>query len=200
MKRKIIFDFGGVLMKTTDYTPRHTWDEKLGLPQGSVERAIHNSDNWIKAQSGVISPDEYWADVADKLNLSPAEVRQLAADFYSGDQLDMELIDYIRQLRQNGHTVTLLSNDTIELTTKLQKLNIDHLFDPIIISAEIGVMKPNAEAYQAMLKELGCLPDEAVFIDDRLENIEGANAVGIHGIHYVANMSLPAAISNLLDA
>jgi len=61
-------------------------------------------------------------------------------------------------------------------------------------------MKPNAGAYQATLKELNCLPDEAIFIDDFLENIKGAISVGIHGIHYVANMSLPAAISDLLDA
>ena len=124
MKRKIIFDFGGVLMKTTDYTPRHTWDGKLGLPQGSVERTVYNADSWIKAQSGVISADEHWADVADKLNLSPAEVRKLAVDFYSGDQLDMDLMDYIHQLRQNNYTVALLSNDTTELDAKLQRLNI----------------------------------------------------------------------------
>lgn len=53
-KRAVIFDFGGVLMKTVDYSPRHQWDDRLSLPQGSVEKAVHNSDSWTQAQIGKI--------------------------------------------------------------------------------------------------------------------------------------------------
>ena len=200
MRRAIVFDFGGVLMRTIDYTPRHTWDERLGLSHGSVERAVHNSTSWVQAQSGQISVDAYWKEVAAQLSLSPEEMRKLAKDFYCGDQLDLALIRHIRQWRGDGHAVALLSNETADLFIKLRQLDIIELFDPLVISACIGVMKPSPEAYHAVLEQMNLPTQNAVFIDDRLENIEGARAVGMHGIHYVVGMDLPGALADFLRA
>lgn len=60
MKRSIIFDFGGVLMRTIDYTPRHKWDDRLGLPHGSVEKVVHGSESWRQAQVGQMELQGYW--------------------------------------------------------------------------------------------------------------------------------------------
>ena len=198
MRRAVIFDLGGVLLKTVDYAPRHAWDARLGLPPGSVERAAHNRAGWGAAQAGRLSIAEYWRDVAEQLGLPPEDTQQLAVDFYSGDRLDLELIDYIRMLRQNGHQVALLSNETVELRAILGQLGILNLFDPVVISAEIGVMKPAAAAYQSVLESLGRPPQETAFVDDRLENVQGARALGIHAIRYIAGMDLPAALASLL--
>ncbi len=198
MRRALIFDFGGVLMKTVDHAPRHAWDDRLGLTRGTVERAVHNEDSWLQAQTGRITPAAYWAQVAAHLGLNAAETAQLAADFYSGDVLDEMLIDYIRQLRQAGHAIALLSNDSAELNAKLDALEIRDLFDPCIISAHIGVMKPDAGAYTAVLAALQRPPEATIFIDDRLENVQGAAALGIQAVHYHAGMDLKAALANLL--
>lgn len=199
MKRALIFDFGGVLMKTVDYMPRHAWDDRLALPHGSVEKAIHNETSWRDAQTGVITLETYWQDVANQLELSDDDVKSLAEDFYSGDQLDLLLIDFIRQQRDAGVSVALLSNDAEGLLRpKLKKLNIATLFDPIVISSEIGVMKPEPDAYKAVLSQLGRPPVETIFIDDRPENVEAANALGIHGVHYVAGMDLPTVLQSIL--
>jgi epoxide hydrolase-like predicted phosphatase len=200
MQRAIIFDFGGVLMKTEDYRPRHGWDDRLGLPHGSVEQAVHNATSWVQAQCGQISNQAYWQDVAAQLHLSSVDTRQLALDFYSGDRLDLDLIEYIRQLRDNGHPVGLLSNAAADLAAQLQDLGIADLFDPTVISAHIGVMKPAPEAYRAVLDRLRRPPEEVIFIDDRPENVNGARAVGIHGVHYTDGMNLPAALSDILYA
>ena len=120
LKRAIIFDFGGVFMKTLDYSPRHRWDDRLHLPHGSVERIVHGSESWRQAQIGTLALSDYWSDVASQLKLRPDETRQLADDFYSGDQLDNSLVDYARQLRAQGHPVALLSNDSPALVQKLQ--------------------------------------------------------------------------------
>lgn len=198
MKKAMIFDFGGVLMKTVDYAPRFAWDDRLGLPHGSVERAVHNADSWVQAQHGEIPIQNYWADVARQLKLSGEAIRQLAADFYSGDELDSELIDLIRTLRHDGHPVALLSNDSLELLDKLRQLDIAHLFDPLIVSAETGVMKPDARAYEIVLERLNYPAPQTIFIDDRLDNINGAAALGIQAIHYRAGMDLAAALTKLL--
>jgi HAD superfamily hydrolase (TIGR01509 family) len=200
MKRAVIFDFGGVLMKTVDYAPRHAWDDRLGLPRGSVERIVHNPESWVQAQHGAISIESYWADVAEQLGLSPQDTRQLATDFYSGDQLDANLMAYIGDLRRRKHPVALLSNDSLELVDRLETLGIASSFSPIVISARIGVMKPAAAAYQTVLDRLNRPPSAAVLIDDRPENIAGARGVGIHAVHYSAGMDLPAIVDPLLDA
>ena len=78
MIQAVIFDFGGVFMKTSDYQPRHRWDERLGLPHGSVERVVHGSESWRAAQKGQLSMEAYWQDVAQQLHLTSDDVRQLA--------------------------------------------------------------------------------------------------------------------------
>ena len=198
MKRAIIFDFGGVLMKTRDHTPRYLWDSRLGLAKGSVERVVHNADSWVKAQTGTLSPQAYWEDVRQQLRISAEDVRQLAVDFYSGDVLDTELTGLIRRYRSDGYPVALLSNDSSELMPKLERLDLVALFDLLVISAQIGAMKPAAAAYEAVLDRLAMPAHQTIFVDDRPENVEGANALGIHGIHYTDGMDLAARLESLL--
>lgn len=193
MQRAVIFDFGGVLMKTVDYSPRFAWDDRLGLPRGSVERIVHNGESWVEAQTGTLSPAAYWADVAQQLKLE--DTTQLSQDFYSGDSLDADLISLIHDLRGAGRAVALLSNDSLELVDKLRRLEIDTLFDPLVISAQIGVMKPHPAAYQAVLDQLKRPPEKTIFVDDRLENVEGAAALGIQAVHYKPGMDLAAILN-----
>ena len=198
MKRAVIFDFGGVLVKTLDYRPRHTWDERLNLPHGSVEKIVHGSYIWRNVLLGRVSLDDYWAEIARQLRLDDEAVQQLAHDYYSGDRLDDDLIAYIRELREHGHTVALLSNATTALEEELRVLQIADLFDPTIISAYIGAIKPDPAAYQAALAALHRPADETIFIDDMPDNIAAAQALGIQGIRYVADMDLRAALEPLL--
>lgn len=200
MRRAVIFDFGGVLMKTLDYTGRHRWDDRLGLSRGSVEKIVHGGEGWRKAQRGVITPAEYWADVAAQLTLDIPSVEQLAADFYSGDRLDAELIGYIHDLHEARHQVALLSNDSLELADKMNRLMIADLFDPLVISAQIGVLKPEVGAYQAVLAALNRPAAETIFVDDLPANVAGAAALGILAVQYVQDMDLRAVLAPLLES
>ncbi|MBL8161793.1 MAG: HAD family phosphatase [Anaerolineae bacterium] len=198
MKRAVIFDFGGVLMKTADQSPRHRWDERLGLAHGSVEHVVHGSESWRQAQTGALSVADYWADVARQLGISPADVAQLAEDFFSGDQLDAEMLALVERLRAAGHQVALLSNDSPALRGKLTALGIAALFEPLVISGEIGVMKPDTRSYQAVLDMLRLPAEQTIFVDDMPANIAGAKALGIHGLHYTTTAALLAALEPLL--
>jgi epoxide hydrolase-like predicted phosphatase len=198
MKRAVIFDFGGVLMKTLDYRPRHAWDERLSLPHGSVESIVHGSEIWHKTQLGQVTVTDYWNAVARRLGLRQDEIGQFERDYFSGDVLDTNLVNYIQDLRAIGHPIALLSNDSPTLADKLDALGVAHLFDPLVISAHIGVMKPNPTAYLAVLEQLQRKPLETIFVDDRLENVEAANALGIYGIHYRSEIDLAAVLAPLL--
>ncbi len=194
----IIFDFGGVIMQTYSRTPRHLWDTRLGLKIGTVEQIVHGSESWRKAQLGLISVDDYWQDVANQLGISQDALMQLQQDYFSGDKLDISIINLIKRLHNTGHTVALLSNDSTALRPKLTQLGIDSLFNPLVISAEIGVMKPDAAAYEAVLARVPCNAQDAIFIDDMPANIQGAEAVGMKGILYRPGMDLEAELANFL--
>lgn len=198
IKRAVIFDFGGVLVRTVDYTPRYQWDDRLGLPHGSVERAVHGSDAWRQAQTGHISPAQYWSSVAAALGLDSAALADLRRDFFNGDRLDTDLIALIRELRLAGHVVGLLSNDTLDLLDRLRTLGIDGLFDPLLISAALGTMKPDPPAYHALLAALRRPAAEVIFIDDLPANAAGAQELGIRAIHYTAGMDVRAVLAPLL--
>jgi HAD superfamily hydrolase (TIGR01509 family) len=64
------------------------------------------------------------------------------------------------------------------------RFQIVHLFDVIITSASIRVMKPDPQAYRAALDALRLRAEETVFIDDLRENIQGAKQLGMHAIHF----------------
>lgn len=193
-----IFDFGGVLMKTVDYTPRHKWDERLGLPLGSVEKAVHNTDSWIRAQKGELSPSDYWADVGIKLGLSTDDIPQLAHDFYAGDQLDPKLLDLIQRLRGEGFTIGLLSNDSLELEDKLHRLGVHELFDPMFISAKLGMMKPDMTIYKHVLSSMSAEDHPIAFIDDRIDNIHSAIKAGMVGVFYNPKLDLERVLRDLI--
>ena len=190
MRYALVFDFGGVIMKTVTHAPRWAWDEQLGLERGSVERAVHNADSWRRAQTGELPLEDYWADVAQQLRHPVDDMPKLEADFYSGDQLDEDILSLIRNRKAAGQKIALLSNDSPTLIDKLDRLGIASLFDPLVVSASIGVMKPAPAAYHAVLERLGYPAADTVFIDDMPANIEGALAVGMIGIRYTPELNL----------
>jgi putative hydrolase of the HAD superfamily len=198
LKPALLFDFGGVFMKTVNYRPRHAWDERLGLAHGSVERIVHGSESWRAAQTGKLTTAEYWADVRQQLGLDEDSIATLEQDYFSGDELDLELVKYARGLQTQGYPIGLLSNDSLALMDKLQSLGIRDLFNPAVISAQIGVMKPDPQAYQIALERLGNKPGTVIFIDDMPANIDGARQLGIHAIQYTTTPALQASLTSLL--
>jgi epoxide hydrolase-like predicted phosphatase len=199
MIKAFIFDFGGVLARTEDYTPRHAWDERLGLPTGSVERAVHHSDIWIQAQLGRITPRAYWNGVAELLYMRKEDIDELRRDYFSGDRLNYRLVALIRDLRAKGYPVALLSNESLQLESRLREYGIHDLFDHVLISALMGMMKPDPTVYRVALQSVRATPHEAVFVDDSLVNVRGAQPLGMHTILFRPELDLKAEITKLID-
>lgn len=199
--KAVIFDYGGVLMRTAQpATGRREWEHRLGLANGELERIVHKSELWMKAQRGEVSYDDYWKGIAAQLHLPAKEIAQLRADYFRDDHLDHSLIALIRSLRQRGLQVAILSNDTIMLEHKLRNdLRIYDEFDAVMISARLGVMKPDAGIYQAMLALLHLHPVHTVFIDDNLQNVAAAHYLGMAGIWYRRDMDVAAELEAILN-
>jgi glucose-1-phosphatase len=183
MIRAIVFDWGGVILRTVEPGWRRAWDARLGLEPGSVSRLFFDSDAWRRAQLGQASEDEAWTSVGARLSLSPEALVELRHDFWAGDQLDDELVQFIRSLRPR-FKVGLLSNFAASLRPLLAQCNVIDAFDAIVISGEEGVVKPAVRIYQVAAERLGVPIAGCLFVDDFVENIEGARRTGMQALHF----------------
>ena len=194
----VIFDYGRVLAWTQHQEPRAAWERRLGLEPGALTRVVHNEHSWLAAQRGTITIDTHWQEVGAALCLTSADITALRAGFYAGDVLNVELVACIERLRASCLRVGLLSNFSADLRAMLAQQDLLQRFDAVAISAEIGVMNPDAAAYRTVLAMLGMAAHTCVFIDDVPANVEAAQAVGIHGIVFQDNPSCLAALTRLL--
>lgn len=197
MIKAIIFDFGGVILRTQSWHGRRKWEHKLGLAENEAEAIVFNSEQGRQAQHGQISYADHWAWLGEHFELTAEELKQFEADFWAGDVLDEEMVDLIRQLKTR-YTTALISNAFNDLREVLtEQFKIDDAFDVIVISSEEGMMKPDGRLYKLALERIGCEPEEALFIDDFAHNIDGAKAVGMAGIHYQPGIDLKTELANL---
>lgn len=197
MIQAVIFDFGGVLVRTHDRSHRKQWEDRLGLAEWESEQIVFNSEMGIKAQCGEVSDAALWQWVGQQLHLSATDLHAFRQAFWAGDVLDTDLIDTIRQLRPFYQTA-IISNATDELRQALHTTYpIADAFDLIVVSAEEKVMKPKPDIYLRTLAKLGRQPAEAVFIDDFAHNIAAARQLGMVTIHYQPGVDILAAFAAL---
>jgi epoxide hydrolase-like predicted phosphatase len=181
--RAVYFDLGGVIVRTGDREPRTKLAERLGLSYEELAKAVFENESSLRASLGVISTEEHWAAVIQRLGLPLSEADSVRQEFFAGDALDLDLITFLRSLRPKYRT-GLLSNAWSDMREYLVGQKIDDAFDQLIISAEVGIMKPDVRIYRLALEKLGVAPAEAIFVDDSIVNIEGARAVGMYAIQF----------------
>ena len=197
MIKAVIFDVGGVLIRTESRTPRAKLEARLGLAPGASELLVFNGPVGIQAQSGQISSQALWASVREALQLDDEGLAAFRRDFFGGDRLDTALVEFVRRLRFRYQTA-IISNamdDLLDVITHTYPLA--DAFDLIVGSADQKVMKPAPEIFLTTLARLGREAQEAVFIDDFAHNIAGARAVGMAAIHYQPGVDLPAELAAL---
>jgi putative hydrolase of the HAD superfamily len=191
----VIFDVGGVLIRTEDWGPRRALERRLGLAAGAAEELVFGDPAGRQAQLGEISSAELWAWIRRELDLDEASWVAFEEGFWGGDRLDAALVDYIRALRPAFRTA-ILSNWRDDLPQVLTaQYPMADAFDEVIYSAAEGVMKPDAAIFEAALARLGVPAGQAIFIDDFAHNVAGARAVGLHAIHYTPGLDVPAALA-----
>ena len=196
--RAVFFDLGGVIVRTEFQAPRQHLAEQLGMEYEDLEKLVFAGPSSIRASYGEISAEEHWAEVTKRLRRPASETEAIREEFFAGDVVDRELVAFLHSLRPRYH-VGLISNAWSDLRDYIIKQKFDDAFHHMVISGEVGVMKPEARIYQIALEQAGVSPNEAVFVDDFIENIEGCQAVGMHGIHFHDPQTAIAELKKMLD-
>ncbi|MBN2550921.1 MAG: HAD family phosphatase [Anaerolineales bacterium] len=199
MIRAVIWDLGGVLVRTEDSRSREDLARRSGKTRRELEDLVFGLEAGRRAQLGELSHAEHWEYLRQYFHYTPEEIQAFRLDFFRGDRLDHDLIDYIRSLRGRCKT-GLLSNAFSDLRHLVTEVwNIADAFDEMIISAEAGIMKPDPRIYHLALSRLGVEPQEAIFIDDFAHNVDGARAVQMHAIHFKNPAQARAELEALLN-
>ena len=196
--RAIFFDLGGVILRTEYQAPREQLAERLNMTYEDINKIVFESETARKASLGEVSVDEHWLAVMRRLRLPASEAETIRAEFFAGDVIDRDLLNFIRSLRLRYKT-GIISNAWGDMRDYIVKHQFDDAFNTLIISAEVGMMKPQPEIYQLALKQARVEAKEAAFIDDTPKNVDAANALGMHGIVFRDPAQVEENLKALLD-
>jgi epoxide hydrolase-like predicted phosphatase len=197
--RAVVFDFGGVITQEADHSSRLTntgiafikkcfslsdsefaemnHQRLLVLKQGGSDEPFLNA---FAQQKGISLPDDWYQSFKSTM-LNAAGV-------------DEEMWELVNELKQHIQ-VGLLSNADAGFASLLRDCGIYEPFDPCLLSAEIGIRKPDLKAYQFLLSKLDLPPEDVIFIDDKLENVNAAKQLGIDGILFQSPAQLKAELT-----
>jgi putative hydrolase of the HAD superfamily len=197
--RTVIFDYGEVISLSQSAADRAVIEQLAGVA-GDAEKfwrayASHR-DGLDQGGAGVAA---YWQAVADEVGAAwdEARVHELwVADFRSWLSVNPAVIEVLSDLRAGGTRLALLSNAGADYGSYFRHGPLGAFFAACYVSGELGLLKPHPEIYRHVLADLSATPAEAVFIDNRADNITGAETIGITGHVFTT----PAALRSFLTA
>src|SRR5215469_10344150 len=196
--KAIILDYGDVISLPADPAVMSSMAALFGLPLDRFRQLYgflrHDYD------SGALHATAYWNKIADAagVQLDDDKLAHLRkADVTMWSRLNEPVLRWVDELREAGYKTAVLSNMHHDMVQRvLSNRAWAKRFDVLVLSSPLGMAKPQPEIFKYCLKELNLKPHEAVFIDDREENVEAAIRVGI------ASICAPSthALVDLLDA
>ncbi len=197
--KAIIFDLGGVLLRTANYSSRDQLADRLGMSRHALEEFIFGGESGDRAQRGEITVREHWEVLRKRINCSPEEFQALLDQFFAQDELDQDLVSYVRKLHKSYKTA-LLSNAWDDLRQVIaQKWHFEDAFDSMIISAEVKLAKPDPRIFKLALERLGVGAGEAILVDDFPRNVKQAKALGLHVIRFQTASQMRSEMDGLLN-
>lgn len=191
----IIFDLGGVLV---DWNPEYVYLNEFNGDRKKMQWFFDNicTSSWNEEQDGGYP----MADATEeRINLFP-KYKKLIKIFY-GRWEEMlkgeigETVEILHKLKRKKYKLIALTNWSAEtFPVAVKKFKFLKLFDGIVVSGKVKMLKPFPEIYNYTLKKYGLIANKSIFIDDRISNVDGAIKCGINGIQFVSPKNLIIAL------
>ena len=203
--RAVAFDYGGVLTSPV-HASIQAWLAREDIDPRSFSRTLRA---WLsrnapdgtpvhRLETGTLAVEQFDALLAAELvrrDGAAVDPVGVLARLFSELRPDAAMLELVQQLREAGLRVALLSNSWGNAYPRAQ---LDALFDPVVISGEVGLRKPLAPIYELTLARLGLPAEQVLFIDDAEPNVLGARAVGMRALLHVDAATTRAALGDLL--
>ncbi len=180
-----IFDLGGVLI---EWNPRYLYRKLFGGDEAAMEHFLVNicTPEWNERQDA----GRTFAEATAELMPRHADKRELIEAFAArfGEMIPGAIegsVAVLAELKRRGVPIYAITNWSAEtFTPQRSRFPFLDWFGDIVVSGEVGVIKPDARIFRILLERNGVAADQAVFIDDVAANADAAGALGIHGIHF----------------
>ena len=196
------WDCGGVLLTNGwDHRERRQVADYFGIDFDAMERRHEQpNDEW---ERGKITLHEYLRRTVFYTPRPFSEQDFIAQMRAASQVLYPEMLEFLRSLRASRSPeaipgMYMLSNESRELMAyRIPQFGLTGLFDAFLISAYIGLRKPDEDFFACALDVTQRRPEQCVFIDDREENVAAARAMGIHGIRFETPQQAISRLSEL---
>ena len=198
MTIKVIYwDFSGVLFIPIPGMGYEEGSKEMGISHEKLHSFFEGDMN-RRVDLGEITHEEFYGHILKESNLSDSLLPVFMQNLLKAFELNSPLVNFIQSLPASiQHAV--LSNYSDRLRFILEgHLQIAEMFSDLIISSEVQMLKPDEEIYQTALARLNVAPSESIFVDDRIENVEGAQKVGMHGILFTDTQQVINDVKQLL--
>jgi epoxide hydrolase-like predicted phosphatase len=182
--RAVIFDIGGVVLPFVAQDESHDqkWERLLNLEPATIAKRIWSHDNVRLAGTGELPSSEFLDWIANELGLNTEQELEWTEDMWNLVEFEHATANWIRSLRPQWKVAFLSNAWSDDRRELVERFSLDALADLMVISGEEGVSKPDPEIYVRTLARLGVEATDAVFVDDRPENVEAAVALGLCGV------------------
>ena len=191
--RGLLVDFGGVLTTNVFDSFRHFCEDE-GLDPAAIKRLFAEDPRALACvrglERGELSEEDFAERFGELLELEPERRGGLVDRMFGHIEPDEEMVEAVRRARAQGIRTGLISNSMG--AGRYDRASFPELFDGVVISAEVGLHKPQPEIFRLGAERAGVAAEECVFVDDLRENCEGAETVGMTAVlHRGAERTLP---------
>jgi len=180
----VVFDMDGVIRHWLPDSIQE-FEQAHGLEAGTVSSVAFSQPLYDEAMRGRLTAEEWAAEIGRRLaegadGLEPdAGCRMWLETRW---QVDDDVVALVRSLRAAGQRTAVFSNATTKLEVDMEAMGVLDAFDDVCNSSRLGVVKPDAEAFERVAAELQAPAERLLFIDDRSENVRGAIDAGWHAV------------------
>lgn len=181
--RAVIFDYGMVLSGAADPAAHHEMIHVFGAPAEQFER-----EYWAFRHAydeGQFDGPGYWQRCAQaaRVTLTEGQIGQLIAnDIRMWSRLNQTMVEWAVTISRSGFKTGILSNIPFEIADVFKEIDWVKRFTHNTWSCYLRMAKPDPAIYHHVVDAIGVRPEEALFLDDRQENVLSAEAVGLQGI------------------
>ena len=199
MIRNIVFDMGNVMI----YFNKNLFLDRAGVTgedRRLLERIVFDSLEWARLDRGSLLEPEAERLMCSRLpERLHGYVREFVYDWDKPLYPVRGMAPLVRELKEKGYGIYLLSNAASRQHEYWPRIPASRFFDGTLISADVKLVKPQPEIYRLLCETFSLIPDECVFIDDAINNAEGAFLCGMHPIVFHDDVSALRARLRELD-